>query len=247
MAFLSLLPLLLAATTQAPPAVVEPVPPPVIDQYGRWNPAIGYVTAGQDEPGYRAWYLRDPQRAALVRSFNDYLVTYQVGGIIPTWQLLRTASDWQICASEPFALPPAALWPNIVQTLRFVHDRVIPVLGPVEAVSAYRDPMLNSCAKGAKTSAHLDFAAVDFVPLKPMSREMMIETLCKAHAGTGSPYGVGLGFYAYYRFHIDSRKFRKWGHGDGPEAAACIAEPPSMPIAGPLPPSASTQPVTPSH
>jgi len=28
-----------------------------------WNPAADYITAGQDEPGYRSWYLAMPARA----------------------------------------------------------------------------------------------------------------------------------------------------------------------------------------
>ena len=250
MATYSLLPLLLATAIQplpVEPPQPSPPPPPVIDASGRWNPAIGYVAAGQDEPGYRAWYLAVAGRPALVRSFNNYLVTYGVGGVVPTWQLLRTASDWQKCGAEPYSVPPAGLWPNIVQTLRFVREQVIPRLGPVEAISSYRDPLLNQCAKGAPTSAHLDFAAIDFVPLKPITREFMIQDLCEVHFARGSDYGVGLGFYAYMRFHVDSRKFRKWGAGDGPEAAACNAEPPAGSIAGPplaMPPPATG---TPSH
>lgn len=243
----SLLPLLLVT---AQPAAVEPPapPPPVIDSSGRWNPGIGYVTAGQDEPGYRLWYMASAERAAWVKSLNDYLVTYGVGGIVPTWQLIRTASDWQKCGAQPYELPPVEYWPNIVQSLRFVRDYVVPRIGPVEAVSAYRDPALNLCAKGAPESAHRYFQAVDLVPLKPTTREFLIHDLCALHADSGGRYNIGLGFYAYLRFHIDARKFRKWGAGDGPEAAACNAEPPSAAIAGP--PLATTQPAAtgaPSH
>ncbi len=66
--------------------------------------------------------------------------------------------------------------------------------------------------------------AVDLVPLLPTSREELIRRLCLVHARTGEPYGVGLGFYVGLRFHIDSRKYRKWGTGSGPEAAACLSE-----------------------
>lgn len=232
-------------------------PPAVINPYGQWQPNIGYVTIGQDEPGYRAWYLADPQRAAQVRALNTYFVTYDVGGVVPTWQLLRSASDWQKCGAQPFTMPPAGYWPNLVQTLRYVRDRVIPKLGPVEPVSAYRDPVLNQCAGGAPESAHRYFQAVDLVPLKPTTRAFLIKDLCDVHFGSGEGYGVGLGFYVGLRFHIDSRKFRKWGAGDGPEAAACNAEPatPSSPLTAPgitpgimaLPPTAATEPAPPAH
>ena len=71
----------------APVAAQAPVPTPVVPpaQPAVWNPAASYITVGQDEPGYRSWYLAAPFRAAQVKSFNDYLVANQVGGIVPTW------------------------------------------------------------------------------------------------------------------------------------------------------------------
>ena len=117
-----------------------------------WNPAAPYITAGQDEPGYRSWYLAAPCRAAQVKAFNDYLASAQVGGILPTWQLLRTATSWQDCGGQPFEVPPTSEWPHMVQTLRYVHDYVIPAVGPVEAVSVYRNPPLND-ARAARRKA----------------------------------------------------------------------------------------------
>jgi hypothetical protein len=206
--------LLLLAST-APAQIAPPVDPP------GWQPNAAYVTTGQDEPGYRSWYLAAPWRATYVKSFNDYLTAYGVSGIVPTWQLLRTASDWQKCGADPFEVPPPAEWPNIVQTLRYIRDQVIPAIGPVEPVSVYRNPVLNICAKGAPESAHRYLQAVDLVPLRPITREALIHDLCVVHAESGERYGVGLGFYAFRRFHIDSRKFRKWGFGPSPEAAPC--------------------------
>src|SRR6266496_2718657 len=71
-----------------------------------WDPVGPYIAAGQDEPGYRSWYLAAPWRAAQVKSFNDYLVSAEVGGILPTWQLLRTATAWKDCGAQPFEVPP---------------------------------------------------------------------------------------------------------------------------------------------
>jgi hypothetical protein len=194
-----------------------------------WNPAGFYVTAGQDEPGYRAWYAGAPSRGVQVKAFHDYLTTYSVASIVPTWQLLRTASSWRRCGAQPFEVPPTTDWPHIVQTLRYLRDYVVPTVGPVEPVSAYRNPLLNTCAGGAADSAHRHFLAVDLVPLRPIQRDAMMADLCAVHARQGNAYQVGLGFYAYMRFHIDSMKYRRWG-GDGtPEASPCAA---------PLPPTA---------
>lgn len=174
------------------------------------NPAAEYITAGQDEPGYRSWYLAMPARAVQVKAFNDYLATYQVSGIVPTWQLLRTATSWQKCGAQPFEIPPTSEWPHIVQTLRYIHDYVIPAVGPVEPVSGYRNPVLNVCAGGAPESAHKHYSAVDLVPLRPTTREELMRTMCGIHARRGLDYGVGLGFYAFLRFHVDTTKYRRW-------------------------------------
>lgn len=179
-----------------------------------WDPTAPYVTVGQDEAGYRNWYLASPAYPPAVKQLNDYLTTWGVSGVVPTWQLLRTASDWQKCGSAPFEVPPSQDWPNVVQTLRYIRDRVIPTIGPVEAVSVYRNESLNQCAAGARESAHRFMQAVDLVPQRPITRDAMIHQLCAVHARSGEPYGVGLGFYVGLRFHIDSRKFRTWGIND---------------------------------
>ena len=196
-----------AATAQSVPAQPAPAVPVAP---ASWDPATPYIAAGQDEPGYRSWYLAAPWRAAQVKSFNDYLAGAQVSGIVPTWQLLRTATSWKDCGAEPFEVPPTSEWPHIVQTLRYVRDQVIPTIGPVEPVSVYRNPMLNQCAGGAVESAHTMDSAIDMVPLKPITREVLIKTLCDRHTASGEPYQAGLGFYAFVRFHVDSMKFRRW-------------------------------------
>lgn len=230
--------LLIASASAAAAQTYRPLAPPVLEPSHQavWDPTARYVTAGQDEPGYRNWYVAALRHAAGVKAFNDYLETYGVGGIVPTWQLLRTASDWQKCAAQPFEIPPASEWPNIVQTLRFVRDKVIPTIGPVEPVSVYRNPTLNICAGGAGQSAHRYAQAVDLVPLRPTSKEALMRDLCAVHRIEGERYGVGLGFYAYLRFHIDSRSFRNWGFGKAPEAKDCRREPPTpLPLTVALP------------
>ena len=214
----------------ASPALAQPI---------AWNPTADYITAGQDEPGYRSWYLAVPARAQQVKALNDYFATYQVSGIVPTWQLLRTATQWQKCGGQPFEIPPTSEWPHIVQTLRYVHDYVIPAVGPVEPVSAYRNPSLNICAGGAPESAHKHYSAIDLVPLRPTTREALMRTLCAAHGRRGLDYGVGLGFYAFLRFHVDTTKYRRWNM-DPAVASQCppIVRPPIIAAA----PQPSAQP-----
>ena len=184
---------------------------PAAAQAQYFNPAADYVTAGQDEPGYRAWVSSAPYRSMYVRAFNDYLTTHGVGGVTPTWQLLRTATDWRRCNNQPFEVPPTTAWPNIVAALRFIGAFIEPVIGPVEPVSVYRNPYLNVCAGGAKTSTHLTAGAVDMVPLRSITREALMLALCRIQLDKGSWNNIGLGFYSGLRFHIDSKKAREWG------------------------------------
>ena len=129
----------------------------------------------------------------------------------------------------------------MVQTLRYVRDYVVPAVGPVEAVSVYRNPQLNVCAGGAPESAHKLDSAIDMVPLRPIDRVTLMRKLCGAHSEHGGPYNAGLGFYAYLRFHVDSMKYRRWNM-DPAVAAECppIVQPGDAGSFGqPLPPQTS--------
>ena len=135
----------------------------------------------------------------------------------------------------------------MVQTLRYVRDYVVPSVGPVEAVSVYRNPQLNQCAGGAPQSAHKLDSAIDMVPLRPIDRVTLMRTLCAGHSQHGAAYNAGLGFYAYLRFHVDSTKYRRWNMDPAvaaecppiihPEDAGSVGQPiPSVaPAAAPAP------------
>jgi hypothetical protein len=166
---------------------------------------------GQSEADYRAWLAARPGRVGEILSFEAWQQAAGVRGVLPTWQIVRTASMWRECGGEPFEVPPFRLWPGMVDTLRFIRDRVKGAVGEVDAVSGYRNPALNLCARGSERSAHLDFFALDLVPRQPLTRRQLFERLCPMHARFGPAAGAGLGFYAFQRFHIDTRSFRRWG------------------------------------
>lgn len=237
---LALVALLMSAQTQAGPQSLPAAPTTAAAPF---DPAAEYISDGQDEPGYRSWYLSAPWRAGQVKELNAYLITYRVAGILPTWQLLRTATSWKDCGGQPFEIPPTSEWPHIVQTLRYVHDYVIPAVGPVEPVSGYRNPTLNQCAGGAPESAHQHYSAIDMVPLRPITREHLMRTLCGIHSLHGAQYNAGLGFYAFLRFHVDSTKFRRWNM-DPAVAAECppIIHPEDIASVG----QSSPAPITPA-
>jgi len=192
-----------------------PLPPTPVAR--PFNPAADYVTAGQDQAGYKAWLAAADWRPGYVQTFDRWLAAQGVGGIVPTWQLLRTASMWKACGAEPFEVAPSSEWPHLVETLQYVRDHVIPVVGPVEAVSVFRNEKLNVCAGGARESAHRWLYALDLVPLRPTTRVALMRGLCAIHAWQGTGSAVGLGFYKGLRFHIDSKKYRKWGAALGDE------------------------------
>ena len=100
-----------------------------------------------------------------VKAFNDYLVGAQVGGDPADVAAAAHRDLVEGLRRQPFEVPPTDEWPHMVQTLRYVRDYVIPAVGPVEAVSVYRNPALNVCAGGAPESAHRLDSAIDMVPL----------------------------------------------------------------------------------
>ena len=192
---------------------------------------------GQGEAEYRAWLALSPGTRASVLSFESWQQAAGVSGVLPTWQVIRTASMWRECNGPPFEVPPPHQWPGMVKTLRFIRDHVRPALGPVEAVSGYRNAALNACAQGAPTSAHRDFFALDLVPERPVGRSELFRIMCRIHSQSGRSAGVGLGFYAFQRFHVDTRSFRRWGSAGprGNESPCAVLERGGDPLAPPLP------------
>ena len=196
------------------------------------------LPVGQSEADYQRWLDENPGRRGQVLSFESWEQAAGVKYVLPTWQVLRTASMWRECGGAPFEIPPFRLWPGMRDTLRFIRDHVRPAVGEVEAVSGYRNPTLNQCARGSERSAHLDFFALDLIPKRATTRRQLFEEICPAHARYGPAAGVGLGFYTYTRFHIDTRSFRRWGSAgpQGNESPCAVLERGGDPEAPPLVP-----------
>lgn len=202
------------------------------------------LPVGQSEAEYEAWLAESPGNRGQVLSFEFWQEAAGVRGVLPTWQVIRTASMWRECGGRPFEVPPFRLWPDMIRTLRYIRDHVRPTLGPVEAVSGYRNPALNLCARGSERSAHLDFFALDLIPVQPIDRRELFRRLCVIHALSGPDAGVGLGFYTFTRFHIDTRGFRRWGSAGpaGNESPCAVIERGDDPLAPPVPPPAEMTP-----
>ena len=184
--------------------------------------AAGSLPEGQSKADYLAWLARDPGARAELLSFKSYLHAAGVEDVVPTWQLVRTASAWRDCDGPRFEVAPAAEWTHIAATLSFVKEKVEPAVGDVEAVSGFRNQDLNQCAGGAKASAHRHFYALDLVPVGDVERADMIRSVCAAHDESGRAFDIGLGFYAGTRFHVDSKGFRRWGADGSGATSPCV-------------------------
>jgi len=142
------------------------------------------------------------------RAFRQMLVDARLYGVVPIYQLLRSASDWRLCSAQPFAVAPAAQWPAVrstLQLLKTLGDQGL--LQRYEVVSSYRDPRLNRCAGGAVDSAHTRAFAVDV--LLPSWADP--NPLCQFWQTQGKAWNMGLGRYPSGRIHIDTAGFRTWG------------------------------------
>lgn len=194
--------------------------------------AVVYDGLDQSRDGFEHWRAAGG-RAADVGRLESYLAGQGLSEVFPTWQILRTASDWKGCG-EPFAVPPVEDWPNLASTLRLVREKVKPAVPGLEAKSAYRGPWLNVCTGGAERSAHREFWALDLVPAATMTRSELMGRLCPVYAAVGADRNMGLGFYSGVRFHIDTKSHRSWAsqnrHPYGPCAAdGSVNPPPNLP------------------
>lgn len=177
------------------------------------------------------WLNERPDRTAQFERFSAHIEQAGHGQTVPVWQLLRVDANyaWR-CNSEFFALPPDELWDAMIPTLKLVEEKVIPVTGVVEVVSAWRSQEINECVGGASRSRHMGFLALDLIPAKPTDSQTLFEDLCAMHEGLNDLNAMGLGAYfdpddrarnTNGRFHIDAAGYRRWGHDYTRETDPC--------------------------
>lgn len=174
----------------------------------------------RDTSRFAQWQAEAANRTESA-ALQAYLTRKGVGTVIPIRHLLRSDPKWLWCGADPFVVPPKALWPNMVPTLRLLRDQVQPLVGPVEALSVFRSLKINGCIRGASRSYHLRFFAIDMRPTKSVSRAQLIEKLCKFHTEEGKAFNMGLGIYGGTRFHIDTAGYRTWGHDHRSATSPC--------------------------
>ncbi len=155
-------------------------------------------------------YLRQSGNGHTFGQLARFLEQAGVADVAAPESLLRQGTDWLDINEPAFALPPRDQWPNIVNTLKVIRDEVVPAIGPVDIVSAYRTHRYNHKAGGAGGSKHKQFCSVDLVPQSNIGRRELVQELRSLHTRLGPESHVGLGIYSGLRFHIDTCGFRSW-------------------------------------
>ena len=173
------------------------------------------VVQGIDAPPrqvFDAFLYDDPAAARDFVAFEALLSDAGVADVVPAWHLWRQGSDWRTLGAPAFVAPPRASWLAIVPTLRVLRDEVIPRVGAVEVVSAFRTEAYNAAAGGAPGSRHRHFEAIDVVPVRYRDRDALRAELIAWWTTRGRGCACGLGLYARTRFHVDAGwKYRTWG------------------------------------
>lgn len=214
-------PLVAALAACGPPAPAPaPTPQPAPQAPSAAAPAASAASAPlsdaeRDAVLFEHWRSK---HQADVAAFEEFLVREHVAQVVPTYQLLRSASMWKECHADPFELPPGSEWPRaarLLQLLRTLRDDG--VLPKFEVVSAYRDPRLNRCAGGAPGSAHQRFA-VDIAPLSPQEGTR----LCRFWREQGKSWDMGVSRYPTGRIHIDRDGYRTWGASHHRASSYCL-------------------------
>lgn len=175
---------------------------------------------------FKAWLDSHSYQKSEILAYQNYLQS-QLGTIPPIDQLIASARDARACGFEPYEVPPAALWSNIVPTLRLLQQLKQQGYLPMSTVirSVYRNPSLNQCAGGAGESKHMTNGAIDiWVPENEGNRwavESTNEGLCQFWQYNGQAHNFGLGLYASGAVHLDTQGYRKWGGNHSATSSPC--------------------------
>jgi len=170
--------------------------------------------AEDDLAAFSEWVATHP-----LGDFEKYLAQSGLNGVVPTRQLVRTASDWRKCGGPRFEIPPQEHWPEVKKVLKLVAElKHRKILVDFEAVSNYRNPVLNRCAGGAARSSHTRTFAVD---IKPIDGKVDETRLCHFWLKEGKDWNMGLSKYPSGRIHLDVSGYRTWGASHGRDSAYC--------------------------
>ncbi|WP_222939552.1 D-Ala-D-Ala carboxypeptidase family metallohydrolase [Photobacterium sp. BZF1] len=158
---------------------------------------------------FRGWVLMNRKEKEIQEGYKYFLDNGVKEGI-PLHLILLQGTDWRLSNTTVFNLPDKKNWDNMVRTLLFVQEHVMPKTGLLIPVSGDRSKEYNQHAGGAPRSSHLDFCALDMVPVRNISRTELHKILMSVYNKVGRKNNMGLGLYSGVRFHIDTCGFRSW-------------------------------------
>lgn len=188
----------------------------------RYNSNVVYT----NDADFKDWLASHSYQQSEVLAYQNYLQS-QLGTIPPMDQLILSARDARRCGFEPYEVPPASLWQNIVPTLQMLQQLQKQGYLPYSIVirSVYRNPALNDCAGGAGESKHMTNGAIDiWVPENEANKwaiESTFDGLCQFWQSNGQAYSFGLGLYQTGSVHLDTQGFRKWGASHSSSSSPC--------------------------
>ena len=194
----------------------------VLKNSTRYNSNVVYT----NDADFKDWLASHSYKQSEVLAYQNYLQS-QLGSIPPMDQLILSARDARRCGFEPYEVPPASLWQNIVPTLQMLQQLQKQGYLPYSTVirSVYRNPVLNDCAGGAGESKHMTNGAIDiWVPENEANKwaiESTFDGLCQFWQSNGQAYSFGLGLYPTGSVHLDTQGFRKWGASHSSSSSPC--------------------------
>ena len=168
-----------------------------------------------DGQAFEAWIKTHP-----VGDLEAFLAQDKLTGVVPTRDLLRTATDWRQCGGPQFELPPRDHWPAVKKVVALVAElKKREIVKQVEGASAYRNAQLNACAHGAPRSAHALSYALD-ITADP--GQVDVQRLCRFWRDEGQAWKMGLSRYPSGRIHIDVSGWRTWGADHTRKTSFCL-------------------------
>ena len=161
------------------------------------------------QAAFKGWILLNHAEDK-IQGIADYFRAEGIEVSMPLYLILLQGTDWVMNNTSLFTLPNKKHLPDMVNTIKFIQQYIEPEIGIVIPVSGERTSIYNNNAGGAARSKHLNFCALDMVPLEDINRQDLHKKLNAIHKKYGAKYKVGLGLYSGVRFHIDTCGYRAW-------------------------------------
>lgn len=150
----------------------------------------------------------DPEIAVLLQELEAEL--FALGAPAAGNWTAREVTTMRKAPGQPVAIPPRALWPNMVPALQLFQQLRDEIGAPLKIGNGYRPPDYNAAVGGAPNSAHIYFAALDLDPLSEDRAAVALLSAQRYREGGN----MGLGIYGAEnpsRTHVDfGRGRRRW-------------------------------------